>query len=138
MLRPVAVQRGLALTQLSAGDVHTCGNTAAAAHCWGWNLYGQGWRRHDDGPPGADACRRAAVACGLAGRQPGEPHARISTRIRRSGPWVPCRDSGRSRASRRGPPVPHPVVSSVPLTALRSASGCTDHQEWPLLQEAFA
>ena len=28
------------MTQLSAGDVHTCGNTAAA-HCWGWNLYGQ-------------------------------------------------------------------------------------------------
>jgi alpha-tubulin suppressor-like RCC1 family protein len=41
MLRPVAVQGGLALTQLSAGDVHTCGNTAAAAHCWGWNRYGQ-------------------------------------------------------------------------------------------------
>ena len=39
---PVAVVGGLTFTQISTGDVHTCGvTTGGAAYCWGWNNEGQ-------------------------------------------------------------------------------------------------
>ena len=41
-LTPVAVKGGLYFTQLSAGEIHTCGMTSAAvAYCWGNNDFGQ-------------------------------------------------------------------------------------------------
>ncbi len=38
---PVAVSGGLTFTQLSAGDVFTCGVSGSAAYCWGSNSDGQ-------------------------------------------------------------------------------------------------
>ncbi|MDX2193509.1 MAG: hypothetical protein NW201_09140 [Gemmatimonadales bacterium] len=38
---PATVPAGVIFTQLSAGQGHSCGVTAAATYCWGWNLSGQ-------------------------------------------------------------------------------------------------
>jgi len=40
-LTPVQVARNLSYTAIGAGYRHTCGITAAATYCWGWNVVGQ-------------------------------------------------------------------------------------------------
>jgi len=64
----VAVQGGLAFTQLSAGDNHTCGITAdGAAYCWGLNSQGQLGTTFTDPCPGTGAGMCSTVPRAVAG-----------------------------------------------------------------------